>query len=116
MFDLDGFLRRLGAGAGGVFLGLLVLVRGVSSLLWLRELGPAGRRQALALLGATGLPLIVAIVGIAARAGERSGATSEHRSIGAGMISVLVFPLLAIRIVGREGGAPTLYGQGTPAR
>jgi Kef-type K+ transport system membrane component KefB len=105
MFDLDGFLSASGLALAAVFLGLLVVVRGVSSLLWLRELGPRPT-VALAFLGATGLPLIVAIVGIAVERGA-IGTDVGASLVGAGMISVLVFPLLAIRIVGREGASPT---------
>jgi hypothetical protein len=53
------------------------------------------------LFGATGLPLIVAIVGIGTDRGAI--ATDVGTSlIGAGMISVLLFPLLAIMIAGRR--------------
>ena len=62
-FDLDSLLSAEGLVLAAVFLALLLVSRGASALLWLRELG--GRRTAsLALFGATGLPLIVAIVGI----------------------------------------------------
>ena len=105
MFDLDGFLSASGLALAAVFVGLLVVVRGISSLLWLRELGPRAT-AALAFLGATGLPLIVAIVGIAVER-DAIGADVGASLIGAGMISVLVFPLLAIRIVGRGGASPT---------
>jgi uncharacterized membrane protein len=83
-----------------LFLGLLIVVRGASSLLWFRELT---RREtvALALFGATGLPLIVAIVGIGQERGDISDSVGASL-IGAGMISVLLFPLLGVRIVGRR--------------
>ncbi len=102
-FDLDSLLSPEGLGLAALFLGLLILVRGASTLLWLRDLGPR-RTVSLALLSATGLPLIVAIVGL----GTDRGAISTQVSaslIGAGMISVLVLPLLAIRIVGRQEGS-----------
>jgi len=81
-----------------LFLCLLIVGRGASALLWARELD---RRETigLALFGATGLPLIVAIVGI----GVDRGAVSTQVGaslIGAGMLSVLIFPLLAMRVVG----------------
>ena len=66
------------------------------SLLWLRELG-ARDTLGLAVFGATGLPLIVAIVGIGTDRGAISADVGASL-IGAGMISVLVFPLLAIRL------------------
>ena len=98
-FDLDSLLAPTGLALAALFLGLLFVVRGMSSLLWLRELGPR-RTVSLALFAATGLPLIVAIVDIATDRGAI--ATDVGTSlIGAGMISVLVFPLLATAIVGR---------------
>jgi Kef-type K+ transport system membrane component KefB len=98
-FDLDSLLSRRGLALAGLFLALLVVVRGTSSLLWLRELG-ARQTLSLALCAATGLPLIVAIVGI----GTDRGAISPDVGaslVGAGMISVLLFPLLATSIVGK---------------
>jgi Kef-type K+ transport system membrane component KefB len=92
-FDLDSLLSARGLGLAALFLALLLVVRGASSLLWLRRLG---REQTLrlAFFGATGLPLIVAIVGIGTDRGAI--ATDIGASlVGAGMISVLLFPLLA---------------------
>jgi Kef-type K+ transport system membrane component KefB len=97
-FDLDSLLSATGLALAAPFLALLLVVRGMSSLLWLRELG-ARPTVALALFGATGLPLIVAIVGI----GVERGAIADDVGaslVGAGMISVLLFPLLAIRAAG----------------
>jgi Kef-type K+ transport system membrane component KefB len=99
-FDLDSLLTATGLGLAALFLGLFVVVRGTPSLLWLGDLGP---RMTLshALCAATGLPLIVAIVGI----GTKNGAIAEDVGtslIGAGMVSVLVLPLLATAIASRE--------------
>jgi Kef-type K+ transport system membrane component KefB len=103
-FDLDSLLTAKGLAIAVLFLGLLFVVRGASALLWLRELGPR-RSVGLALFGATALPLIVAIVDVAMdhdAIAEDVGASL----IGAGMISVLAFPLSGLRIVGRQGDAP----------
>jgi hypothetical protein len=96
-FDLDSLLTPTGLGLAALFLVLLAVARGASAALWRRELEPRAT-AALALLGATGLPLIVAIVGIGT---ERGAIASDVGAslIGAGMVSVLVFPLLAIRLV-----------------
>lgn len=110
-FDLDSLLSATGIGLAALFLVLFVVVRGTPALLWLRELGPR-QTASLALFSATGLPLIVAIVGI----GTERGAIAKDVGtslIGAGMISVLVLPLLATAIAGRESSrrgdvAPTL--------
>ena len=101
-FDIDSLLTPTGLALAALFLGLLFVVRGVSSFLWLAELGPR-RTIALALFGATALPLIVAMVGI----GTDRGAIGEDVGaslIGAGMISVLAFPLAATAIAGRRDG------------
>jgi Kef-type K+ transport system membrane component KefB len=102
-FDLDSLLSPTGLSLAALFLAVLLVVRGASSLLWLRELG-SQRSLSLALFGATGLPLIVAIVDI----GMDRGAVSNDVGaslIGAGMISVLVFPLLGTAIAGRRPAA-----------
>ncbi len=95
-FDIDSLLTAEGLALAALFLGVLLLTRGASALLWLRELG---RREtaSLALFGATALPLIVAIVGIAQERGDISKAVAASL-IGAGMISVLVYPFVATRL------------------
>lgn len=96
-FDLDSLLTATGLSFGALFLGLFLVVRGASALLWLRELG-SRELAGLALCGATGLPLIAAIVGI----GEERNAISTSVGaslIGAGMISVLVYPFVATKLV-----------------
>ncbi|HEY7420966.1 MAG TPA: cation:proton antiporter [Gaiellaceae bacterium] len=105
-FDLDSLLSISGVELAAGFLALLLLVRGASSVLWLRELGRRSTAS-LALFAATGLPLIVAIVSI----GTDRGAIAPDVAaslIGAGMASVLVFPLSATRIAGPTAGAETV--------
>ena len=100
-FDLDSLLTAKGLGLAALFLVLLLVVRGLSAVLWLRELGPR-HALGLALFAATALPLIVAIVDVA----DDHGAIAEDVGaslVGAGMISVLTFPLLGLRAAG--GGA-----------
>jgi Kef-type K+ transport system membrane component KefB len=96
-FDLDSLLTPTGLALAALFLALFVLARGASALLWRRRLEPRAT-TALALLGATGLPLIVAIVGIGTERGALAGDVGASL-IGAGMVSVLLFPLVAIRLV-----------------
>ena len=99
-FDLDSLLSPTGLALAALFLALFVVVRGTPALLWLRDLGPQ-RTLSLAVFSATGLPLIVAIVGI----GTDRGAIAQDVGtslIGAGMISVLVLPLLATTLASRE--------------
>ena len=102
-FDLDSLLTAEGLLLAALFLTLLLVTRGASALLWLRELGPR-RTASLALFGATGLPLIVAIVGIGQERGDVSDAVGASL-IGAGMISVLVYPFVAMRIAGAPAPA-----------
>jgi Kef-type K+ transport system membrane component KefB len=111
-FDLDSLLTRDGIALALGFLALLLVVRGAAALLWIRELGPR-RTLALSLCAATGLPLIVAIVDIGEQRGDISDAVGASL-IGAGMISVLLYPFLATRIAGpdaeREAGGPAAAG------
>ena len=97
-FDLDSLLTTRGLVLAAIFLALLLLVRGASSLLWLRDLG---RREtaALAFFGATGLPLIVATVDIGTDRGAIDSQVGASL-IGAGMCSVLLFPLVATALAG----------------
>ena len=108
-FDLDSLLTPTGLGLGALFLALFVVVRGTSALLWLRDLGPRPTAS-LAIFSATGLPLIVAIVGIGTDRGAIAADVGTSL-IGAGMVSVLVFPLLATAIASRPvrtaASAPT---------
>ncbi len=101
-FDLDSLLTASGLALAALFLALLLLTRGASALLWLRELGTRST-VSLALFAATGLPLIVAIVGIGTSRGAISKSVGASL-IGAGMVSVLVYPLLAMRLAGRAEG------------
>ena len=100
-FDLDSLLTATGLALAALFLVLLLVGRGTPSLLWLPELGRR-RTLSLAVFGATGLPLIVAIVDI----GTDRGAVDTQVGaslVGAGMISVLVFPLVASAIARGSG-------------
>ncbi|RSS36633.1 cation:proton antiporter [Streptomyces sp. WAC08241] len=92
-----------------VFLLLFLVVRG--GPVWLlapRDLGRADRRG-LVLYGSTALPLVVAITAIGVEDGELTAGESAAL-VGAGMVSVLVFPLLATKLRGRGragGKAPS---------
>ena len=79
--------------------GLLVLVRGVPVLLYKKELTPE-EKLPFALYSATGLPLIVIISEI----GVSSGLMPPDRAailVSAGMISILLFPILAVKLRGK---------------
>src|SRR5262245_28313123 len=103
-FDLDSLLTARGLGLAALFLALLLVVRGTPALLWLRDLGPRGAGS-VAFFGATALPLVVAIVGIGIDRGAIDGDVGASL-IGAAMVSVLVYPLIAGAIVGEEEWTP----------
>jgi Kef-type K+ transport system membrane component KefB len=107
-FDVDSLLTARGIGLAALFLALLLVARGASALLWYRELG---RRDtaSLALFAATGLPLIVALVTVGGERGAISASVGASL-VGAGMVSVLTYPLLATTIAARRAadGEPVL--------
>ncbi len=78
-----------------VFLVLFLVVRGAPALLLYRgQLDAVGRRS-LALLSATQLPLVVAITTIGVDAGHMRASTAAAL-VGAGVLSVLIYPSLAL--------------------
>ncbi|MCX4665632.1 cation:proton antiporter [Streptomyces sp. NBC_01381] len=92
-----------------VFLLLFLVVRGLPAYaLAPRDLNPADRR-ALTLYSSTCLPLVVAIttIGLDEKVLEKGEAAAL---VGAAMVSVLVFPLLALRVRAKEGKATTREG------
>jgi Kef-type K+ transport system membrane component KefB len=101
-FDLDALLADASSLAMvPIFLGALLVVRGVPALLYRRVLG--GRRTLVAgILQATSLPFIVAATAIGLELGLLDAAESAAL-IGAGLFSVLVFPLVGLTLL---RGAP----------
>ena len=103
-FDLD----ALTASASNllmvpVFLGALVVVRGLPAVLYRSRLGT--RKSAIAgLMQATSLPFIVAATAIGQELGliDASGSAAL---IGAGLLSVLCFPLAGLVLLRRDGAA-----------
>ncbi|MFB6891750.1 cation:proton antiporter [Kitasatospora sp. NPDC056327] len=99
-FDLDALLGDPGTLLlVPLFLLLLPAVRGLPAAL----LAPAGLgrrdRAALGLYGSTALPLVVVITTIEVDAGHLPSSTAAAL-VGAGMLSVLLFPLAAQRLRG----------------
>lgn len=80
-----------------VFLALFLVVRGLPALLVYRDL-PLRERGALAFFSATALPLVVVITGIGT-ATERMLPVNAAALVGAGMASVLVYPLAAFGLL-----------------
>ncbi len=82
-----------------LLLALMLLVRSVPLFLYKKELTPE-EKLPFAFYSATGLPLIIIISEI----GVSSGLMPQDRAsilVSAGMISVLLFPILAIRLRGK---------------
>jgi Kef-type K+ transport system membrane component KefB len=79
-----------------VFLGVLLLARGLPALLFLKDWGPR-RTTAAALLQATSLPFIVTATQIGAELGLVTAETAAAL-VCAGLVSVLIFPTLAISL------------------
>jgi Kef-type K+ transport system membrane component KefB len=99
-YDLDALLADASNLAMlPIFLAALVVVRGLPALLYRRVLDP--RRVAVAaLMQATSLPFIVAATAIGLELGLVDAAESAAL-IGAGLLSVLVFPLLGVTLLRR---------------
>jgi len=95
-FDLDALLTGAGLALAALFLGIFLVTRGSSALLSLRELGARGT-TALALFSATGLPLIVAVIEVGEERGEIDSDVAAAL-VGAGMASVLLYPLLGLLV------------------
>ena len=86
-----------------VFLAALVVVRGLPAVLYRDRLGP-GRAAIAGLMQATSLPFIVAATAIGQELGLIDAAGSAAL-IGAGLLSVLCFPLAGLVLLRRDGAA-----------
>lgn len=97
-----------------LFLALFLVVRGTPALLLYRRDLPRYQLVPLALFSATGLPLIVVITTIGVQEG-RMRPVNAAALVAAGMLSVLLYPMLARMRLGR---APTTHpaeaGTGMP--
>ena len=78
-----------------IFFALLLIVRGLPSLLVYRRVLPARQRVEMTFITATTLPLLIALAEIGQRDGVMLPATAAAL-IGAGVLSVLVYPLIAV--------------------
>ena len=104
-FDLDALLSDTATIAlVPVFLMLLLVVRGLPSLLAAPVGSSVRDRAAIGLFGATGLPIIVAVTAIGVEAGDLASGTASAL-VGAGMLSVLLFPLIALALRRRSPDA-----------
>jgi len=86
-----------------VFLLALLLVRAAPAVLYRRSLGRTGA-TATGLVQATSLPFLVTAAQIGTVTGRLSG-TDAAALVCAGLLSVLIFPAMALALLGRPGGA-----------
>jgi Kef-type K+ transport system membrane component KefB len=80
-----------------LFFLMLLVVRGAPSLLVYRHVLPARQRVEMTFITATSLPLLIALADIGQQDGVMLPSTSAAL-VGAGVLSVLVFPLVAVRL------------------
>src|SRR5262249_34444664 len=88
-----------------IFLGLFLVVRGLPALLVYRGLLPTRQRAAMVVLQSTALPLLVVTTEIGLET-HRMRPTTATALVGAGMLSVLLFPLAGFALLGRVTGPP----------
>jgi len=92
-----------------VFFVLLLVVRGLPSLLvYRRALAPVQRVE-MTFITATSLPLLIALAAVGEQDGVMLPATAASM-IGAGVLSVLVFPLIAVGLHRRAALTPADVG------
>jgi Kef-type K+ transport system membrane component KefB len=96
-----------------VFFVLLLVVRGVPALFVYRKDLVWARRVQMMLLTATALPLLVALAEIAARNGSMYPENAAAL-VGAGVLSVAVFPLIAVGLQPRAARAETDVADQSP--
>ena len=101
------FLRLL------LFLVLMLIVRGGPALLLYRRVLPKVERVPLALFSATALPLIVVITAIGTAEG-RILPENAAALVGAGIVSVLLFPATGLRLLRNAASVPPHVDPGEP--
>jgi hypothetical protein len=88
-----------------VFFVLLLVVRGLPSLLVYRRALPLRQRAEMTFITATTMPLLIALAAIGLSTGVMIPANAAAL-VGAGVLSVLVFPLIAIALARRGPAVP----------
>ena len=113
-FDLDGLLESPASLAElPLFLALFLVVRGLPTLLARREV-PPGTLAPLALMAASALPLVVAITGVGVETGRLDSDTAASM-VGAAMLSVLIYPALALFLLKRAEKEGEIAPEPVPA-
>ena len=105
-FDLDALVESPSTMVRvPIFMGLMLVVRGLPALLVYRGVLSGRERGALVLLQSTALPLLVVITEIGLRE-HRMTTANATALVGAGMMSVLLFPLLGFAVLGKGDDTP----------
>ncbi len=103
--DLRGLVEHPAAlAAVPTFLGALLLVRGLPALAFRRELA-GWELAAVGLLRATSLPFLLAATAIGREMGLLDAAVGAGL-VAAGLVSVLVFPAVALALLPRAAAVP----------
>lgn len=114
-YDLDALLNSTKALVMvPLFLVSFLVVRGVPVRFYRKDLPDRHERRALVFFSATALPLVVAITTLGVEA-QQMRASTAAALVGAGMISVIVFPLLGMASY-RRAAQPIEAGHEAPAR
>lgn len=101
-----------------VFLLLFLVARAAPVALLYRGELPRVERLPLGLLSATALPLVVAITALGLKTGHMSSSAAAGL-VGAGMLSMLLFPLMSLRLLSRARSpapSPAAGAPGLPSR
>ena len=83
---------------------VIFVVRGLPALFWYRNDLPRNERLQMVFLTATTLPLLVALTSIGVANGTMT-TSAQASAIGAGVLTVLVFPIVAVRLRQRQSAA-----------
>jgi len=84
-----------------VFLALLLVVRGLPALFVYRKVLPARQRVEMTFITATTMPLLIALAEIGLSDGVMLKANAAAL-VGAGVLSVLIYPLIAVALARRR--------------
>jgi len=96
-----------------VFLFVMLAIRGLPALFFYRNELPRIERVQLMFLTATALPLLIALTEVGVTKGTMNPAM-QASVIGAGVLSVLLFPLIAVTLQRRKTVSATLAAQPSP--
>jgi Kef-type K+ transport system membrane component KefB len=97
-----------------IFFFLMLLVRGLPAMLFYRKVLPPGQLKPLALLSSTQLPIVVAITSIGLENGNMRPSTAAAL-VCAAVLTVLIFPTIALRMLSADDKARESDDQPDPA-